>query len=61
MPRKSDFLSKKQMLTLKKIDSSALATFGMVIAAFSVNDKDRKVRFFEEIFLLADISSDVIF
>ena len=43
----------------QKIDGTTLETFGMVIAAFSVHDRARKVRFFEETFLLADISMDV--
>lgn len=31
----------------------------MVIASFLIDDKNKKFRFFEEIFLLADISIDV--
>lgn len=44
-----------------QINGSALATFGMVIVVFSVNDKNRKVRFFEKNFLLANVSLDVVF
>lgn len=32
----------------------------MVIVAFSINNKEKKVRFFEIIFLLANISSDMV-
>ena len=31
----------------------------MVIASFSIKDKEEKSRFFEETFLLADISIDI--
>ena len=40
----------------QKIDGSKLDTFGMVIASFSVEDKKGRSRFFQEIFLFADIS-----
>ena len=43
----------------QKINSSELNTFGMVIASFLIEDKDRKYRFYEEIFLLADISINI--
>lgn len=33
----------------------------MIITLFQVNDKDKKSRFFEEIFLLANISIDIVF
>lgn len=45
----------------QKIGGSALAIFGIVIAAFLINNKDGKGRFFEKTFLLANISLDVIF
>ena len=45
----------------QKIDSSTLDTHGMVVAAFSVVDKANRVRFFEEIFLVANISPEVVF
>ena len=40
------------------IDSSTLETFGIVLASFQVEDKLRRIRFFQEIFLLADISTE---
>lgn len=43
----------------QKFDSTTLETFGIVIAVFSMHDKAKKAYFFEEIFLLADISMDV--
>ena len=44
----------------QKIDGSHLDTFGMVIAGFAVKDKLGKVRFFQETFLLANISLEVV-
>ena len=44
----------------QKIDGSALATFGMVIADFQVKDKDGRPRFFQEIFLVADTKFEVV-
>lgn len=44
----------------QKIDGSALQTYGMATAGFSVHDKLGRVRFFEETFLLADTSMEVI-
>lgn len=46
---------------LKKIEGSRLETFEMVIASFGVDDKHRKPRFFEETFLLVEISRDIAF
>ncbi len=44
----------------QKIDGSPLATYGMAVAAFSLQDSLGKVRFFEETFLLADTSMKVV-
>ena len=44
----------------QKIDGSTLQTFGMVLANFQVEDKLRKTRLFQETFLLADISMEVV-
>ena len=44
----------------QKIDGTTLDTHGIVVAAFSVVDKANRVRFFEEIFLVANISSEVV-
>ena len=38
-----------------------LYIYGMVIAAFSMTDKANRVRFFEEIFLVANVSLEVVF
>ena len=44
----------------QKIDTSSLATYGMVIAAFQVVDKLGRSQFFQETFLLTDISMEVV-
>ena len=45
----------------QKIDGSMLDTHGMVVAAFSVVNKANRVRFFEETFLVANVSPEVVF
>ena len=44
----------------QKIDSTVLDIFEMLVIAFSVIDKANRVRFFEEIFLVANISLEVV-
>ena len=44
----------------QKIDRSSLATYDMIIAAFQVVDKLGSFCFFQETFLLADISMEVV-
>ena len=44
----------------QKIDGSTLQTFGMVLANFQVEDKLGRTRFFQETFLLANISAEVV-
>lgn len=46
---------------IQKIDGSSLNTFGMVIASFQIKDKLKRVRFFQEIFLVADTRMDMVF
>ena len=43
-----------------KIDGSTLETFEMVLANFQVEDQLGRIRFFQETFLLADISTEVV-
>ena len=45
---------------IQKINGSYLDSFGIVIADCSVKDKLRRVRFFQEIFLLANISLEMV-
>ena len=44
----------------QKIDGTTLDTHVMVVAAFSVADKANRVRFFEETFLVANVSPEVV-
>ena len=44
----------------QKIDGTTLDTHGMVVAAFSMVDKANRVRFFEETFLVANVSPEVV-
>ena len=44
----------------QKIDGTMLNTNGMVVAVFSVVDKVNRVRFFEETFLVANVSPEVV-
>ena len=45
----------------QKIDGTTLGTYGMVVAAFSLTDKANRVRFFEETFLVANVSPEAVF
>lgn len=44
----------------QKIDSSIPETFGIILASFPMENKLERVRFFQETFLVADTSIDVI-
>ena len=52
--------AKKIDVGVQKIDGSYLDTFEMVIADCSVKDKLRRVRFFQETLLLANIGLEVV-
>ena len=45
----------------QKIDSTMLETYGMVVVAFSVENKANRVKFFEETFLVANVSLEIVF
>ena len=45
---------------VQKIDSTMLDTHRMVVAAFSVEDQANQVRFFEETFLVTNVSPKVV-
>ena len=44
----------------QKIDGTTLDIYGMVVAAFSVTDKANRERFFEETFLMAGVSPEMV-
>ena len=52
--------TRKIDLSAQKIDRSHLDTFRIVIADYSVKNKLGKVRFFQEIFLLANIGLELV-
>ena len=52
--------TQKTDIGVQKIDGSSLATYRMVIAAFQVIDKLGRARFFQETFLLADTTMEVV-
>ena len=51
---------RKTDVNAQKIEGSTLKTYGMVIASFQVQDKFGKARFFQETFLVADTSVEVV-
>ncbi len=52
--------TQKTSVGVQKIDGSPLETHGMTSARFSIRDSLGRVRFFEENFLLADTSMEVV-
>ena len=45
----------------QKIAGTMLETYGMIVATFLVKNKVNQVRFFEETFLVANVSPEVVF
>ena len=58
--KKLGFRIRKTDVSAQKIDESTLETYGMVIADFQVQDKFEKARFFQETFLMADTSVEIV-
>ena len=58
--KKLGLRTRKTDVGAQKIDGSSLDTFGMVIAGFQVIDKLGRARFFQETFLLADTTMEVV-
>ena len=46
---------------IQKIDNNTLDTYKIVVVVFSVKNKANGVRFFKEIFLVVNISPEVVF
>ena len=44
----------------QKINGTTIETHGMVVAVFSVTDRADKIRFFEETFLVTNVSPDLV-
>ncbi len=51
---------RKTNVGAQKIDGTTLETYRIVVFTFLVSDKDGRERFFEESFLLADVSPDIV-
>lgn len=47
-------------VSTQKIDGITLVTYGMIVINFFLQDKHSKDRFFEENFLMADTSIEVV-
>ena len=58
--KKLGFKTRKTNVGAQKNDSFALKTFKIVIADFQVEDKGGRPRFFQEIFLMANIKFEVM-
>ena len=58
--RKLGLYIQKTNVGAQKIDGSALKTFEIVIADFKLEDKVGRPRFFQKIFLIADIKFEVV-
>ncbi len=52
--------TQKTSIGAQKIDGLSLETYDIASASFSLQDNLRRVRFFEETFLLADTSMEVV-
>lgn len=46
---------------IQKIDNTRLDTYKIVVAVFSLTDKAKQVKFFEKIFLVANVSLEIVF
>ncbi len=51
---------RKTNVGAQKIDGTTPETYEMVVSTFSVLIKDRRERFFEKNFLLADVKPDIV-
>lgn len=58
--KKLDLWVQQIKISTQKINGSILEIFGMVIASFLIDYKVKKLSFFEETFLLANISIDIV-
>ena len=57
---KFGFLMQTTNVGAQKINGITLETFEIVVAAFLVTNQANRIRFFEETFLVANISPDVV-
>ena len=57
---KLGFQVRRTNVGVQKIHGSILEMFGIILASFQVKDKLGQARFFQETFLLADLSVEVV-
>lgn len=57
--KKLEIQAQKTDISAQKIDDPYFKTFDMVIAIFQMDNKAERFQYFEEIFILADISISV--
>lgn len=57
---KLSFTTEKTSIKAQKIDGLVLKIYGMVWVKFLIQDSSRRVWFFEETFILADTSMEII-
>ena len=58
--KKLSFLIRPSYVGAQKIDGTILNNYGMVLAAFSVINKANQGIFFEETFLMANVSLEIV-
>ena len=58
--KKLGFLIRPTEIEIRWINSTTLDTYGMVVVVFLMIGKANQVRFFEKIFLVANISPEVV-
>ncbi len=51
---------RKTNVGAQKINGTTLENYGMVVSTFLVSNKDKKERFFEKSFLLANVNPDIM-
>ena len=57
---KLGFMVQTINICAQKIDGTIFETYGLVVADFSITDQADRIKFFEETFLVANISLDVV-
>ena len=59
--RELDLFIRPTDVGTQKIDGTTLDIFGIVVATFSMTNKANRIKFFEKIFLVANINPEVVF
>ena len=59
--KKLGFFIRPTDVEVQKIDNTTLDIYKMIVVAFLMTDKANQVKFFEKIFLVANVSPKVVF